>query len=147
MFVLVMYVVPSIMSNDPKNEEDSDIDFGDDDAAFEQRRQELLRQAEAKSAPASKGSAQTDDEAFRAAFDPKSNSYHGGLKTAVPLGGQRVPVGMQDHANWRDLPEVASDAPKPDAYGPVYEKLHNEREKLGHFKKTVVRIFQILWAL
>ncbi len=111
--------------------EDSDIEFEDDDEILNKRKEELMKQAEGKREL-------TDDEAFRADFDPKSSTFHKGLKTVVPLGGARVPEGMKDHANWRDLPEAPVESVKPDAYGPEYEKLHYEREELNNFKKSVV---------
>lgn len=37
---------------------------------------------------------QESEQEFRKQFDPTSPSFHGGLQTTVPTGGDRVPESM-----------------------------------------------------
>ena len=46
---------------------------------------------------------------------------------------------MEDHANWKDLPEQEVEQVKPDAYGPEFERIYTERQTLLNAKKAVVR--------
>jgi len=119
----------------------SDIEFDDDDAILEQRRQQMLEEAKnAKSQPQKQGPEprpKTDDEIFREAFDPTSPSYHKGIQTAVPLGGSRIPEGMEAHANWREMPEVEPTNVNPEEFGPEAAKIWYQREDLNEFKKAL----------
>ena len=53
--------------------------------------------------------------------------------------GQRVPVGMEDHANWKDLPEHEIEEVDVNAYGPEFKRIYTERQSLLSAKKAVVR--------
>ena len=37
---------------------------------------------------------QQSNEQFRKQFDPSDPNYHGGVQTAVPTGGNRIPENM-----------------------------------------------------
>eukprot|EP00026_Physarum_polycephalum_P016604 Phypoly_transcript_17549.p1 GENE.Phypoly_transcript_17549~~Phypoly_transcript_17549.p1 ORF type:complete len:213 (+),score=53.24 Phypoly_transcript_17549:130-768(+) len=76
------------------------------------------------------------DESFRAQFDKNHPSYHGGVSTAVPLGGKNVPAGLQGAPDWQSLPEVAPPTETPN-YGPEYEAVEQLRNGLGELKKTL----------
>ncbi|CBZ53465.1 conserved hypothetical protein [Neospora caninum Liverpool] len=58
---------------------------------------------------------------------------------AVPLGGQRVPAGMEDHADWRSLPVVAKSS-EPEDLGVAYGKVLKLRTELGEIKKLVTAL-------
>jgi hypothetical protein len=46
---------------------------------------------------------------------------------------------MEDHANWRDLPEQAVEEVRADSFGPEFERIFTERQSLLNAKKAVVR--------
>jgi len=73
---------------------------------------------------------------FKAEFDPNSATYHGGDKTAVPLGGGRLPAALAgENPDWMSLPIAPLTI--EDSYGPEHEKLVAAREKLGQIKKSL----------
>jgi hypothetical protein len=76
------------------------------------------------------------DAEFRKQFDRSDPNYHGGDSTAVPLGGQTVPKGMEAHADWKALPEAPTDAAETD-YGPEYNRLMELRTFFGDLKKAL----------
>lgn len=77
-----------------------------------------------------------DDEAFRLNFDRSSPLFHNGITTPVPTSDIKpAPVGMADHANWMDLPEVAPE-PEPD-YGPAYDAVVAKRLLFLNLKKVL----------
>lgn len=53
------------------------------------------------------------------------------------VGGTRVPEGMQDHANWRDLPEVAIVPTRGEDISPAYVAAENKRNAFGELKKQL----------
>jgi len=123
--------------------DDSDFEFSDDEELMAKRRAELMQQQQTTP----KEEEDTDDAVFRSHFDKSHPNYHGGIQTAVPLFGQRVPESMQDHANWRDLPEVEQQATRPDEFGSVYEKLYYEREGINNLKKAVANVLPLVAAV
>lgn len=80
--------------------------------------------------------AKESDDAFRAQFDPSNPEHHGSSDTRVinTSSVKAVPKGMEDHANWQDLPEVA---PEPQDFGPEWERLKTLREGYNNVKKAV----------
>eukprot|EP00455_Lapot_gusevi_P041984 TRINITY_DN4931_c0_g1_i3.p1 TRINITY_DN4931_c0_g1~~TRINITY_DN4931_c0_g1_i3.p1 ORF type:complete len:221 (+),score=33.48 TRINITY_DN4931_c0_g1_i3:78-665(+) len=76
-----------------------------------------------------------DDQIFRLHFNRESALYHGGDPTPVPIGGQRVPVGMEEHQHWQALPEQPPVVETID--DPEYLRLSSLRENLGNLKKVV----------
>jgi len=131
---------------------DSDNElFGDDDAVLEQRKAELAVKAAKPADPRPpKPSADEfpdDDAAFRAQFDRNHAAFHDGITTTVPLWGERVPQGMEDHANWRDLPEQAVEEVRADSFGPEFERIFTERQSLLNAKKAVSIVLPQVAAL
>ncbi|PFH38560.1 hypothetical protein BESB_009020 [Besnoitia besnoiti] len=57
----------------------------------------------------------------------------------VPLGGQRVPEGMEDHADWRNLP-VVDKSSEPGNLGAAYVKVMQLRSELGEIKKLITAV-------
>ncbi|KFG51215.1 hypothetical protein TGP89_232550 [Toxoplasma gondii p89] len=58
---------------------------------------------------------------------------------AVPLGGQRVPAGMEDHADWRNFPVVAKTS-EPEDLGVAYASVLKLRSELGEIKKLLTAV-------
>jgi hypothetical protein len=127
----------------------SDIDFSDDDAIFEQRKQELI--AEAKK----DHDLQFADPAFRAQFDPSSPTYHGGADKRIVKVSQEqtnvLPAELQKYygkatMSIEDMPDVNDDVFREDPakYGPVYVILAKFREDSLELKKLISRLQTLL---
>uniref|UniRef100_A0A0A9WVY9 Deoxyribose-phosphate aldolase n=1 Tax=Lygus hesperus TaxID=30085 RepID=A0A0A9WVY9_LYGHE len=68
--------------------------------------------------------------------------------TAVPLGGKRIPQGMEYHQHWIELPEyTGTSVLDPTAYGEDYERLYTLRQRYLAAKQVVQAIFPPLYAL
>ncbi len=77
------------------------------------------------------------DASFRASFDPKSENFHGGDVTPVPVGGNRVPKGMTEE----NLKEEVQTTPTEKPYfGEEYEKTERIRTDLGNLKTFLTNI-------
>lgn len=96
--------------------------------------------AAAPAAAAPPVSVNYNDAQFRAAFDPTSGNYHNGIKMQVDMGGQRVPKGMEDHADWMNLPEQEYKAPSDSDFGPKYLTIATERKQIDELKKAVAAV-------
>jgi len=74
---------------------------------------------------------------FAEQFDRDSATYHGGVITAVPLGGGKVPASMGGAAaaDWRSLPD-APIAIEED-FGPEYHAAMAAHKQLGECKKSI----------
>mmetsp|Transcript_4249 Transcript_4249/g.3570 ORF Transcript_4249/g.3570 Transcript_4249/m.3570 type:complete len:226 (-) Transcript_4249:106-783(-) len=72
---------------------------------------------------------------FADQFDPKSKTYHGGDKTPVPIGGEKIPNSMPT-AYDAEYIKQAEQAQEID-YGDEYRKLMELRTALGDLKKTL----------
>lgn len=75
---------------------------------------------------------------FTEQFDRNSATFHGGIPTAVPLGGARVPESMGGDAaaqDWRSLPD-APIAIEED-FGPDYHAAMAAHKQLGDCKKAI----------
>eukprot|EP01119_Soliformovum_irregulare_P004391 TRINITY_DN15381_c0_g1_i1.p1 TRINITY_DN15381_c0_g1~~TRINITY_DN15381_c0_g1_i1.p1 ORF type:complete len:200 (+),score=59.99 TRINITY_DN15381_c0_g1_i1:94-693(+) len=86
------------------------------------------------------------DESFRAQFDKNSATHHGGLTTAVPLGGGRVPEGLKGQEDWTKLPEQPVEQKEED-YGPEYAATFKLRTDLEKLKKALANLNPPLDAL
>lgn len=58
---------------------------------------------------------------------------------AVPLGGRRVPEGMDDHADWQNLP-LAPQPREPQDFGAVHTAVMRFRSELGDIKKLLTAV-------
>jgi len=58
----------------------------------------------------------------------------------LPVGGARVPAGMEDHANWRDLPEQAPEVVRGEDISAEYVAAENKRNAYGELKKTLALV-------
>jgi len=56
------------------------------------------------------------------------------------LGGTRVPKGMEDHANWMDLPEQAVVPTRGEDISPQYVALEAKRNAYGDLKKLLALV-------
>lgn len=76
---------------------------------------------------------------FAEQFDRNSATYHGGVSTAVPLGGERLPDGLKacgyGATDWTKLP----DAPLAieEDFGPDYHHAVKAHKTLGECKKAI----------
>jgi hypothetical protein len=121
----------------------SDFEFSDDEELMAKRRAEIMQGQTSTPQEAE----QSDDAVFRSHFDRNHPNFHGGMSAAVPLGGQRVPDGMKEHANWRELPEVEYQAPSADDFGATYKSIFTERESLLSIKKAVANVLPLVAAV
>lgn len=74
---------------------------------------------------------------FAEQFDRESATFHGGLTTAVPLGGSRVPesMGGESAADWQALPTAPICI--EDDFGPEYHAAMAAHKRLGECKKAM----------
>lgn len=74
---------------------------------------------------------------FAEQFDRNSATYHDGITTAVPMGGERIPesMGGAAAADWRSLPD-APIAIEQD-FGPEHDKVVAIRQDLEKCKKAI----------
>jgi len=74
---------------------------------------------------------------FAETFDRKSETFHGGVTTPVPLNGARVPdtMGGEAAADWRALPEAPLAIEEP--FGPDYDSAVAAHTRLGQAKKAI----------
>jgi len=74
---------------------------------------------------------------FAEQFDRNHPNFHGGLTTAVPMGGSRVPesMGGEAYGNWRDLPEAP--IALEDDHGEEYHKWMEMHTRLNTCKKAI----------
>jgi len=77
------------------------------------------------------------DEAFRKQFDPNDASYHGGILGPVPIGGSRVPKGLELEHDWQKLPIKEDSENNKVSYGPEYDLVEKTRNELGELKKAL----------
>jgi hypothetical protein len=74
---------------------------------------------------------------FAEQFDRNSATFHGGITTAVPMGGSRIPESMQgENTDWRSLPEVNTLAIEED-FGPDYHAAMEAHGQLNKIKKAI----------
>eukprot|EP01114_Cavostelium_apophysatum_P000573 TRINITY_DN1051_c0_g1_i1.p1 TRINITY_DN1051_c0_g1~~TRINITY_DN1051_c0_g1_i1.p1 ORF type:complete len:232 (+),score=59.04 TRINITY_DN1051_c0_g1_i1:96-698(+) len=79
------------------------------------------------------------DQAFREQFDPNNPNHHGGPFIPVPIGGERVPQGLESQADWKSLP-VQENAGEKVSYGPEYDSVEKMRNDLGELKKALTNV-------
>jgi len=65
----------------------------------------------------------------------------------LPVGGQRVPAGMEDHQDWRTLPEQEVVVVPSETYGGEYVAKEKLRAALNELKKTVSALMVTLAAI
>lgn len=58
----------------------------------------------------------------------------------IPVGGSRVPVGMEAHANWKDLPEQATSVVNGADISAAYVEAETKRNQLGEIKKLLAAV-------
>lgn len=75
---------------------------------------------------------------FAEQFDRNSATFHGGNKTEVPMGGERVPESMGGEAakDWQALPVNEMIAIEED-FGPEYHATMAAHKQLGECKKSI----------
>eukprot|EP01006_Ploeotia_vitrea_P028562 TRINITY_DN61241_c0_g1_i1.p1 TRINITY_DN61241_c0_g1~~TRINITY_DN61241_c0_g1_i1.p1 ORF type:complete len:251 (-),score=140.28 TRINITY_DN61241_c0_g1_i1:74-826(-) len=84
------------------------------------------------------------DPEFAKQFDRNNPEWHNSQRSdeAVVLGGAKIPKGMEAHANWQDLPEVAP-AP-PQDFGPEYNRIKAVREDFNAVKKAISKMMPLI---
>jgi len=75
---------------------------------------------------------------FAEQFNRESETFHNGLTTPVPMGGERCPetMGGEEAANWQALPEQTVLAIEED-FGPEYNKAMDMYQRLNACKKSI----------
>jgi hypothetical protein len=80
-------------------------------------------------------------EEFKKQFDPNSASYHGGIQTVVPTGGDRVPESMPTMYPEGYNPNQAQEAVD---YGEEYRKVETVRGIYLNLKKELAKLGPIV---
>ena len=121
----------------------SDIDFSDDDAIFEQRKQQLIAEQQQQQL-------QFADPAFAAQFDPKSSTYHGNHDPRVVNaneGNKALPLELQkkygvQSMKIEDMPDVQDNAfnEDPSQFGPIYVQLYSLRDQSLGLKRVLAKL-------
>ena len=65
----------------------------------------------------------------------------------LPIGGSRVPEGMEAHSDWRSLPEQDVQSVPSSAYGAEYVEAEQTRNQLGELKKAISAVLPPVAAL
>ena len=65
----------------------------------------------------------------------------------LPIGGSRIPAGMEEHADWRSLPEQEVKAVPSSAYGPAYVDAEQTRTRLGELKRAISAVLPPIAAI
>ena len=65
----------------------------------------------------------------------------------LPVGGSRVPEGMEDHSDWRSLPEQEVKVVPSSEYGTEYVEAEQTRTGLGELKKAISAILPPVAAI
>lgn len=128
----------------------SDIDFSDDDAIFEQRKQQLIAEQQQQLAQSQSPFA---DPAFAAQFDPKSPTYHGNYDPRVvnATGGNNLPQELQKQygkssISIQDMPDINDNVfnEDPTQFGQLYTQLFKLRELSLDLKRVFARLQGLL---
>eukprot|EP01086_Lenisia_limosa_P018149 TRINITY_DN9783_c0_g1_i1.p1 TRINITY_DN9783_c0_g1~~TRINITY_DN9783_c0_g1_i1.p1 ORF type:complete len:181 (-),score=50.98 TRINITY_DN9783_c0_g1_i1:72-614(-) len=78
-----------------------------------------------------------NDEQFRRQFNPQDESHHKGSPVPFPIGGDRVPEGMEDDKNWQSRPEVERTT---ENFGDEYDRVFAIRAKINDAKKAITQM-------
>ena len=65
----------------------------------------------------------------------------------LPIGGSRIPQGMEEHADWRSLPEQPTTTLPSSHYGAEYVEAETTRARLGELKKAISAVLPPIAAI
>ena len=65
----------------------------------------------------------------------------------LPIGGSRIPSGMEEHSDWRSLPEQEVKSIPSSSYGPAYVDAEQTRNRLGELKKAISAVLPPIAAI
>ena len=65
----------------------------------------------------------------------------------LPIGGSRVPSGMEEHSDWRSFPEQAVEVLHSSTYGTEYVEAETTRHRLNELKKAISAVLPPIAAI